>query len=171
MSTTMSPELQKAQEIAATARVLAVFALTVIAINVLSKVGVRIGTGLFEDAMSWRELIQDVGPILISLLPTFLFFESINQLRRALKLYSDGEFFNAAAAVRVAEAGDYAIGAMAATILVVPNLTEWVAHRGGFHMRFESEFIGMIAFALFVSAVGRILAAATQLKSENDSFV
>jgi len=29
----------------------------------------------------------------------------------------------------------------------------------------------MLAFAVFVSAVGRILAAATHIKTENDAFV
>lgn len=72
---------------------------------------------------------------------------------------------------RVAQAGDFAIEAMVAVILVVPNLTMWITHRGGFDMELESATIGMLAFACFVAAVGRILTAATQLKTENDAFV
>jgi hypothetical protein len=98
-------------------------------------------------------------------------YEAVNQLRYALQHYRDGEFFSATAASRVARAGDYATAAMLSMMLVVPNLLLWVAHSGGFDVHIESEFIGMLAFALFVASVGRILAAATQLKSENDSFV
>ena len=35
----------------------------------------------------------------------------------------------------------------------------------------EPEYLGMLAFAIFVCMVGKILAAATDLKSENDAFV
>jgi hypothetical protein len=171
MAKSVSPQLLEAQQIAATAQVLAVIALVVIAVSIVTTVGRPIAAALFGEAMPWREHVNAIGLVLIALLPTFLFYESVNQLRRALKLYGDGEFFSAAAASRVAQAGDYAIGAIAAMILVVPNLTLWVSKRGGFEWRLESEHIGMLAFALFISVVGRILAAATQLKAENDSFV
>jgi Protein of unknown function (DUF2975) len=171
MSKPLTPELQQAQQIAATAQVLAVISLVIIAIAIVTRLGFPIGAALFDAATPWRTHVYDIGLISISLLPSFLFYEAVNQLRRALKLYSDGEFFSAAAASRVALAGDYALGAMATLMLVVPNVTLWIKERGGFDVRIESEYIGMLAFALFVSAVGRILAAATQLKTENDSFV
>jgi hypothetical protein len=171
MTKSLSPELKQAQQIAATAQVLAVIALVIITITIVFKVGGPITAALFGDAKPWREHVNTIGLVLIAMLPTFLFYESINQLRHALKLYGAGEFFSAAAASRVAQAGDYAIGAIVAMILVVPNLMLWVTKRGGFEWRFESELIGMLAFALFVAVVGRILAAATQLKTENDSFV
>jgi hypothetical protein len=171
MARTLTPELKRAQEIAATARVLAVISLVIIASAIATRLGFRIGHALFDADTPWRQHVYDIGLISLSLLPSFLFYEAVNQLHQALKLYIDGEFFSAAAASRVAQAGDYAIGAMVALMLVVPNVTLWIKKLGGFDVRIESEYIGMLAFALFVSAVGRILAAATQLKSENESFV
>jgi hypothetical protein len=71
----------------------------------------------------------------------------------------------------VAKAGSSAIYAMIALIIITPNLTAWVNRQGGFELRIEPEYIGMLAFAVFVCAVGRVLAAATDIKSENDAFV
>ena len=71
----------------------------------------------------------------------------------------------------VAKSGDYAVEAMVAAMLIVPNLRLWISHEGGFDIRIETEFIGMLAFAIFIAAVGRILAAATSLKQENESFI
>jgi hypothetical protein len=169
--TALTPELQRAQNIAATAHVLAIITLVVLAITIVIKGGVPIGAALFDDQKPWFERVHDVGLSLIALLPTFLFYEAVNQLRRALKRYRDGDFFSAAAASRVAQAGDFAIGAAAGIILIVPNVTLWLSRRGGFDVNLESEFVGMLAFALFISVVGRILSAAAQLKTENDSFV
>ena len=171
MTKSLSPELQQAQELASTAQVLAVIALVFFAVTIVIEGGMPIGAALISDEMPWRMRVHKIGLVLISLLPAFLFYEAVNQLRRALKLYCDGEFFNAVAASRVAQAGDYAIGAVVAMMFVVPNLMLWVSRRGGFEWRLESELIGMLAFALFISVVGRILTAATQLKTENDSFV
>ena len=171
MTRQLSQDLQRAQQIATTAQVFAVITLVAIGIHIAAKVGFPMGNALFSSDLPWREEVRKIGLILISLLPAFLFFEAVNQLRHALVLYRDGEFFNSAAAERVARAGDYAVGAMVATMLVVPNLTVWITKRGGFDLNWESEMIGMLAFGLFVSAVGRVLTAATQIKAENDSFV
>lgn len=170
MSTVLSPDLQRAQQIAATAQVLAIVTLVVMGITIGTRLAGPIVSLLFGDA-PWRDSVNRLGLVLIALLPTALFFEAVNQLRGALKLYGKGDFFSAATASRVANAGDNAMGAMIALIAIVPNLTLWVSHQGGFDMNIEPEYFGMLAFALFVSAVGRILAAATQLKAENDSFV
>jgi hypothetical protein len=171
MTKSLSPELKQAQQIAATAQVLAIVALVIITIVMVFKVGGPVTAALFGEAKPWREHVSTIGLVFIAILPTSLFYESINRLRQALKLYSGGDFFSAAAASRVAQAGYYAIGAIVAMMLVVPNLMLWVTKRGGFEWRLEPELIGMLAFAMFIAVVGRILAAATQLKTENDSFV
>jgi hypothetical protein len=171
MQKTLTPELQQAQKLTATAQVLAVISLVIITIAIVTRLGFPLGAALFDHEMPWREKVNGIGLIVISLLPTFFFYEAVNQLRHALKIYGEGEFFSGAAASRVAQAGDCAIGAMVAMMLIVPNLTLWIKERGGFDVRIESEYIGMLAFAVFVAAVGRILTAATQLKAENDSFV
>lgn len=172
MIQTLSPELKQAQQIAETAQVFAIIALVGLVATIVSKGGFALAGILFEDALGWRERVNQGGLILISLLPAFLLFAAVNRLRASLKLYSAGDFFSAAASSRVAQAGDYGIQAMIAMILIVPNLTLWISEGGGgFDIALEPNTIGMLAFTLFVSAVGRILTAAAQLKAENDAFV
>ncbi len=171
MLPTLSPELKQAQQLAGTARVFAVIALVIIVTTIAFDGGVPIGVALFDDTLDWREKVSRVGLLLVALLPALLFFEAVNRLRLALQHYDKGEFFSKDASMRVAQAGDFAIEGMVAVILVVPNLTMWITHGGGFDMELESTTIGMLAFACFVAAVGRILTAATQLKAENDAFV
>jgi hypothetical protein len=165
--TTLPLNLTRARQIAATAQVLAIVFLVVIAVAIVIKAGGPIANALFNAEGSWHE----AGLTVVALLPALFFYESVNRLRGSLKLYSEGEFFTAASAARVAQAGDFAVTALLAAILIVPNLTRWLSGSGGFDLRIESELIGMLAFALFVSAVGRILATAAQIKAENDSFV
>ncbi len=166
-------DLKSARDTAATAHVFAVVCLVLIGINVVFQVGRPVVAALFGDDKPWREHLHAIGLVLIALLPTFLFWEAVSQLRHALNHYRNGEFFDTAAATRVARAGDYALSALAAVILVVPTLTEWVSQRGrgGLEINLQNEFVGMIAFALLVSVAGRVLAAAAQLKAENDAFV
>ncbi|MEK7259759.1 MAG: DUF2975 domain-containing protein [Pseudomonadota bacterium] len=171
MTPTLSPELKQAQQLAGTAQVFAVIALVIIVTSIAFDGGVPIGVALFDDTLDWREKVSRVGLLLVALLPALLFFEAVNRLRLALQHYDKGEFFSTDASMRVAQAGDFAIEGMVAVILVVPNLTMWITHGGGFDMQLESTTIGMLAFACFVAAVGRILTAATQLKAENDAFV
>jgi hypothetical protein len=172
MIQTLSPDLQRARKIAHVAQVCAIVALVTLVATIIVKGGLPLGGILFNDELGWRERINRGGLILISLLPAVLFLEAANRLREALKHYIEGDFFSAAAASRVAKAGDLGVQAMVAMILIVPNLTLWVSTGGGgFAFKVEPDTIGMLAFTLFVAAVGRILAAATQLKAENDAFV
>ncbi|MDP1931539.1 MAG: hypothetical protein Q8L60_08785 [Gammaproteobacteria bacterium] len=172
MIQTLSPDLQKAQQIAHAAQVCAIFALVGLVATIVSKGGFTLATTIFSDELDWRERVNQGGLILISLMPALLLFEAVNRLRGALKYYSAGEFFSTMASSRVAQAGDYGIQAMVAMILIVPNLTMWISEGGGgFDIALEPNTIGMLAFTLFVAAVGRILTAATQLKAENDAFV
>lgn len=171
MQQALASELKQAQQIAQTAQVFAITALVIIVITIVVKGGASIGSYLFDDTLGWRERVNEIGIILISLLPAILSYNAVNSLREALVRYSRGEFFSADASSCVAKAGFYATEAMIAMILIVPNLTLWVTHGGGFDIRFEPAYLGMLTFALFVSVVGRILSAAAQLKAENEAFI
>lgn len=172
MSNPLSPELVKAQEIAGSALVLSIIVMVGLVVTIVVNGGVPLATILFGQDLPWREQINQGGLIIIALLPSFLFFAAVSKLSTALRHYSTGEFFNGTASSCVSKAGDYAIEGMVAVILIVPNLTLWISEGGGgFDLNFEPETVGMLAFALFVSAVGRILTAATQLKTENEAFV
>ncbi len=171
MLPTLSLELKQAQQFAGTAQAFAIIALVIIVTTIVLDGGVPVAIALFDDALDWREKANRIGLLVVTLLPTLLFYEAVNRLRYALQHYSKGEFFSAEASTRVAQAGDFAIEAMVAVILIVPNVTMWISRGGGFDIELEPETIGMLAFACFVAAVGRILSAATQLKAENDAFI
>ena len=171
MSIRATEELKHAQNLAVTAQTLAIIALVTVVIAIAVKGGAVIGSTLFAQDLTWQHKVHNIGLVLIELLPAFLFVEAINQLRQALTHFGKGEFFSNEVARHVAEAGSYAIYAMVAVMAITPNLLLWVNRQGGFDVRIEPEYIGMLAFAVFVSAVGRILAAATDIKSENDAFV
>lgn len=166
-----SEPLKTAQDLAVTAQTLAIVALVTLTVAILGKGGFAIAQNLFTEEFTWRESVHNIGVTLIQLLPAILFFEATNKLRKALAEFSRGEFFSSNAAHHVADAGVSAIYAMAAVMLITPNLMAWVQGQGGLRVVIEPEYLGMLAFALFVCLVGKILAAATALKSENDAFV
>lgn len=171
MSIIASEELKHAQTLATTAKTLAIIATIVLIVAIVAKAGFVIVDNLRSSEQSWQQGVHNIGLVLIQLLPAFLFLEAINHLRQALTKFGEGEFFNTEVAQHVAKAGSSAIYAMIALIIITPNLTAWVNRQGGFELRIEPEYIGMLAFAVFVCAVGRVLAAATDIKSENDAFV
>ena len=171
MSVRAADDLKQAQHLATTARTLAIIAMAMLVIAIVVKGGATIGSNLFSADNSWSQRVHNIGLVLIELMPAILFVEAINQLRQALTHFGNGEFFSSTVANHVAEAGSYAIYAMIAVMAITPNLLLWVNRQGGFDLRIEPEYIGMLAFAVFVSAVGRVLAAATDIKTENDAFV
>ncbi len=171
MNSSIEKNLSKAQTLAKSAQVFAILALAFIGLAILSNTGIPLLRVLTEDAFSWTQRINESGLLLVQILPAILLCASIKQLSKALHTYSDGDFFSHQASKQVARAGDYAVEAMVAAMLIVPNLSLWIAHEGGFDVRIENEFIGMLAFAIFIAAVGRILAAAATLKQENESFI
>jgi hypothetical protein len=143
----------------------------VIGISIAHTVGSPLWELFAESDSSRREQVRDLSVLLLGVLPAILLFDAVQQLSRALKHYENGEFFGREAPQRVARAGDLAMQAMLAAMVVVPTLTRWLEARGGFGLRLEPEFIGMLAFALFISLAGRILQAAAGLKDEYDSFI
>ncbi len=171
MSDRTLEELKNAQDLATTAQTLAIIAMVMLIIAIITKGGFVIAGNLFAPENSWQQSVHNIGMILIELLPAFFFVEAINHLRQALGKFGQGEFFSTNVARHVGEAGSAAIYAMVAVMLITPNLTLWVNRQGGFDLQIEPEYIGMLAFAVFVCAVGKILVVATDIKSENDAFV
>jgi len=171
MANLIDLESSKAQQLAKTAQSFALLALLMIGMSILLNTGLPALRIAIDNAMPWRSRVTEIGLLLVQILPAVLLFEAVNRLHLALKYYCEGNFFSRDASQRVAEAGDYALEAMIALIIIVPNLTQWIRHQGGFDIRFEPEYFGMLAFALFISLVGRILSAATTLKEDNEGFV
>ncbi len=171
MHSSIEKDLSKAQDLAKTAHVFAILALIFVGLAILSNTGLPMLRVISTQGLTWTERINESGLLLVQTLPAILLCLSINQLIKALQEYSEGEFFSHQASTHVARSGDYAVQAMVAAMLIVPNLSLWISHNGGFDIRIENEFIGMLAFAIFIATVGRILTAAATLKQENESFI
>ncbi len=171
MTQILLTDLEKARQLAGTAQLCAIAALVLIAISIAHSLGSPLWGLLLESDSSSREQLRDFSLLLVGALPAILLFEAVQQLSRALKHYENGEFFGREAPGRVARAGDLAVQAMLAAMVVVPTVTRWLDARGGFDLRLEPELIGMLAFALFISLAGRILQAAAGIKDENDAFI
>lgn len=167
----LDSDLSKAQQLAKTTQGFALVALLVIGLTILLNTGLPAILIALDSEVPWRTRATDIGLLLVQILPAVWLYEAVNRLHLALKHYSEGDFFNRVASQHVAQAGDYALQAMIALILIVPNLTQWIRHQGGFDIRLEPEYLGMLAFALFIAMVGRILSAATSLKEDNEGFV
>lgn len=171
MANPIDTDLNKAQQLAKTTQIVALLALLMIGLTILLDTGLPAIRIVMDSAVPWRTRVTEIGLLAVQNVPALLLLEAVNRLHLALKHYCEGDFFSLVASQRVAEAGDYALQAMLALILIVPNLTQWIRHHGGFEIRFEPEYFGMLAFALFISMVGRILSAATTIKADNEGFV
>src|SRR5690606_14872796 len=137
---TMNPSLLQARKIAETAHVAAIIGLVCLAVAIATQAGFAIGGHLFNEDASVGARANDIFLVLIALLPAALLYEAVNRLRQALRLFSNGEFFNEQIANHVAQAGKHATFAMVAMILIV--LQRWLSYRGGFDMRIEPEYFG-----------------------------
>lgn len=171
MANLVLTDTERARQLAGTAQFLAVSAFVMIVASLVFSIGGPTAALIFSDNPFTRERVHEIGLLLLDALPALLLCEAVNQLSRALQYYEKGEFFGRNAPEKVAKAGDLALEAMIAAMLVVPTLRLWVSGEGGLDIRFEPEYAGMLAFALFISLTGRILSAAAGLKEENDAFI
>lgn len=164
----------QARRTAETAEWLATAAVIVLLINVAAGFGLASLRGLreLEGTPALLEQINTVLRVWIWALPPLLFVAAIDYLRKALREFSQGRFFSPASARAVRFAGEYAVFAVIAGIVIAPTLDAWTggAHRG-IVWKLEQVDIAMITFAVFVSAIGRILDLAVAIKAENDEIV
>ena len=93
------------------------------------------------------------------------------QMRKALSEYEQGRFFSKESARAVRRAGEDGLLALAAHIVISPTVHGWVTEGPGFKVNFEFFYLGLIAFAIFITAIGRVLHAAAAIKAEHDQIV
>jgi len=171
MNTAIPTNLHKARQLASTAQFFAVTAMIVIGISIAAQI-VAPALGLLRsDTLTMRQGLEQISLLILQAVPAMFLFEAVKQLGKALHYFEKGEFFGHQAPACIARAGDQALKAMIAAMLAVPVLSQWITARGGFDLRIEPEFLGMLTFALFISLTGRILSAAASLKEENDAFI
>lgn len=174
---TIRDPLQAVRGQAATASVLALVAAIVLIVT-------AVATYFFAPAFEYlRELRTEpaLGPFwifeVIALqfflaLPLFLFADALGSLRRALDEYAAGRFFSEKAGAAVSRAGQIALVAMVFKVAASPTIHASIeAASLAPRLDFDAVDLAVIAFALFVAAVGRVLVAAAAIKADNDQIV
>jgi hypothetical protein len=161
-----SASLGRARRMASLAHVVAVVGCVFIGLMIVSESIVPAGAALFGGEGGLNAALI----ALIPALPLALFFYSVFRLRQALDHYSDGEFFSPKPGRHIAGAGLGAVLALLAAGIVSPALQTW-ATGARFQFALEPLMTAMLAFALCVMIVGRILQAAAEIKAENDQIV
>jgi|CXWL01.1.fsa_nt_gi hypothetical protein len=127
--------------------------------------------GALPDGASFLESVRVLAPIWVSVLPAIFFMSALWQLRRALREYAKGEFFSPRSARAVRRAGEEAFVALLAQILIAPTIISWLEGGRHLNLNFELTDLALVAFVLFVAAVGRVLDLAAVIKAENDQIV
>lgn len=171
MLTSLPTDMNKAQQLAGTAHGFAIAAMVLIGISIALHAVVPALELLGTGSLMARQSLQQLSLLLLDAVPAVLLFEAVKQLGKALQHFEKGDFFGHNAPAFIARAGDLALQSMIAAMLAVPLFSLWISGKGGFDLRIEPEFVGMLAFALFISLTGRILGAAASLKEENDAFI
>lgn len=170
-------DLSSVRGLAATASTFALVATILILLGVVWAHGVRpvieaLRTMRAEPALGPFWVLQVIGPQLILALPSFLLMDTLGAFRRGLDEYAAGRFFTEKSGRAIVRAGDTAIAAIVAYVLVAPTLYGWVVGEGrGLKLEFENFHLGFVAFAIGVSCIGRVLVAAAAIKAENDEIV
>ena len=125
-----------------------------------------------EPALGPFWIIEVIARHLVLAIPLFLFADALAALRKALDEYAAGRFFSETAGRAVKRAGEIGLVAMVFKIVASPTIFGWIENRGG-PLKFDFAIydLGVIAFVLFIGAVGRVLVAAAAIKAENDQII
>lgn len=166
-----SVDFKRAQKLASAGHVAAIVAAVLLALTIIGQYAVPAVQDLAEDG-SWGERVSAALTNLTGALPLAFFLSAALRLRMALDHYTDGFFFAAKPARHLARAGVDVVMAVVAQALIVPLVHVWTrGEHGDFALNVEPEMVGVLAFALGVMVVGRILEAAAAIKAENDQIV
>lgn len=165
----MTVSLDRARRMASVAHVVAIVACVLIVLMIVPS-AIPAGAALVSGEAAFADRLISALVALIPALPLAIFFLSVFRLRQALDHYSDGEFFSAKPARHIAGAGITAALALVAAAVVAPALQAW-SEGTPYSFAIDPVLAPMLAFALFVMIVGRILEAAAAIKAENDQII
>lgn len=108
----------------------------------------------------------------LSAAPNFLLVQALSQLQTVLREYQAGNFFTPRAAHAVRKTGEAILWALAVKIAVTPTIVGFISGSAdGPRLAFETFDLGLIALALFVLLMGRVLEGAVAIKADNDQII
>lgn len=119
---------------------------------------------------------QTLGAILLSSVPLLALANSLNHLRDLFLTYALGEYFSSTAAMHLGKVGHGVVFWVAASFVCTPLLSLWVTMLAppgerALIISFTSADCVALFLAACISVIARILLQASELNSENQTFV
>jgi hypothetical protein len=176
-ATTVPDPLQMVRGQAATASVLALIAAIALIVAAVAAFFVvpsfeYLRTQRTEPSLGAFWIFEVIARQFFLALPLFLFADALGSLRRAFNEYAAGRVFSEKAGAAVSRAGQIALVAMVFKVATSPTIQASI-EAAAVTPRFDFQVVDLaiIAFALFVAAVGRVLDAAAAAKTGNDQII
>lgn len=165
--------LARAQEQAKSAHFFVSVAVFILALTAGADVVFPFARGLQAgEAGTVGEAITLFGLRLIAVSPLVFFALALGYLNGALGDFSRGEFFTKGAAGALREAGLWSIAALIMKIAGAPTLTQWIGQReSGITIDFDRFDFGVLALAMALTLIGRVMEAAAAIKADSDQIV
>lgn len=163
---------------ARTFEVVAWIAVVTLAVHLLDMLGGLRLLGSVYDALfsgDWAGIAGHGGPALdrlIGFLPVICYVGGLVAVAEIFGRVSKGEMFSEANSKGLAKVGSALIQGAVAAAIIVPTIRLWISDRhGGFDLSLEPEtwVIGVIGGAILV--LGRMMAAASALRTELDEII
>lgn len=125
-------------------------------------------TADLEGVVAFVNIILTNG---LAALPSFLLAGALFDLHGVMQEYEQGRFFTAKSSTGVRKVGEALLWALAAKVAIVPFALYFITGEGNLGLKFEIFDLGLVAIAVFVALIGRVLEAATAIKTENEQII
>lgn len=128
-----------------------------------------------QKQFSVRCVLQEVGPRLILAGPAIALVWALWEAQSYLKRVEDGAVWAPATMKLFGRIGECLIAAAVWSSLFAPTLTAWVNERGPLAWQLDAPVVTLAGLGIVLIAIARVLgdvlAAAGQVKSDNDGIV
>ncbi|KAA0946087.1 DUF2975 domain-containing protein [Pseudomonas sp. ANT_H14] len=151
--------------------------------SLASNEGLGLGFALTERQLSPRTEVaalfpwwQTLGGIVLSSVPLLVLTFGLGNLRRLFQSYASGEYFSGAAALRLGKVGKAVALWVLLDFLCEPMLSLWVTMNEPVGQKlltvsFNAQTFVALFLAACISIIARILWQASEVDSENRTFV
>lgn len=136
------------------------------------------GMMLSQPAMTIETLVwwQMLGAILLSSVPLLALASGLNHLRNLFQEYARGEYFSGPAAVHLGKVGRGVVLWVTSSFVCTPLLSIWLTllappGERSLMISFTSADFVALFLAACIAVIARILLQASEVNSENQSFV
>lgn len=119
----------------------------------------------------WRAVVNDVGLNLIKALPAIILLSGVFAAQRMFTRTGEGEVFSVANVADLGRIGESMVWAAIASIVISPTIAGWVRLDTTIDLNFSDAALLLGVLGAAVLFMGRVLALANRIKTENDQIV